>query len=285
MHPVVTITDDKYLPGTMVMIESLLQYVDSIQNLYIVYDKDRLSKKSMLSLANFVKKRVIKIKFVSSNKYEIFKAKATELYKDDFLDKGWNASIFLQAFLGDAIADEDIVFYIDSDTIFLQDPQPLLSTNPKLPIMAQIDYGVGTQFSNNNIPYFNAGVFITSLNYWRDNDFAFEISNEKDLLRYRFHGQDFLNEKFYNNWQLLGPQVNVARECISIEDTIKELKILRPENFIFHAKPTLVHYFGSPKPWMKEYTQSILENWRSGGSLNWVDFKYFEILDKVSNFI
>lgn len=287
MTTLVTITDDDYLLGTAVMLESLFStYSESIDGLYVVYDKQRLSEQSKDKLRRFIGDKVSSVNFVHSDKYELAKETLNEYYKEDFRVKNWNSSIFLQVFLADAVPDSiDRVIYVDSDTIFTNDPAEFLALSPRLPMMAQLDYGVGTQWEHHSTPYFNAGVYITDLSYWRAIGIAESFLALTDFSKYQFHGQDFLNEKFRNNWQPLGPQVNVARECLSLEESISNSGIMRPENFVFHGRPILVHFFGSPKPWKQDYVDTIADNWRAGGYLHWVDYRYLDILNNIKHLI
>jgi lipopolysaccharide biosynthesis glycosyltransferase len=281
-HQLATVTDDRYVLGTAVMLESLYSTTPDSHGstFYVLHDPEDLSEHSKESLLKLFDKK-FKIIFCTSPAYLKQKDIVHNIFKDSYGEQGWSFSILLQAYLPDAIdSSVDKVCYIDSDTIFVKDASDFLSFNLKLPIAAQLDHGVSSQNQNPTYPYFNAGVYITSLRYWRENSlldrFEPEMFNTSP-----FHAQNFLNLVFKNNWQLLGPQINVPREKLGIEDFIDNSNILKKENFIFSKSPILVHYLGQPKPWTKKYQTSIGDNWRSLGKRIWIDDYYFNILKNV----
>ena len=281
-YSIATVSDDRYSLGTMVMLESLFSTTPEAKgsDVYILFDEESLSDRSKYLIQSIFEDR-FNIKFVVSKKYHIVKKESWANFKKDYQENGWNFSVLLQAFLSDAIPENvDIVHYVDSDTIFTNNAVEFLNYLPKLPMAAQLDPGVGTQAENPIIPYFNAGVFIASLNYWRNFDIlkTFSINNSSV-----FHAQNFLNNAFKNNWQVLGPQINVTREKLGLESEIKKLSFKNIENFIFHKTPTLVHYLGQPKPWEGDFFSGIGKNWRALGKTIWVDKHYVKILNTVKN--
>lgn len=281
-YNICTVTDDSYYLGTMVMLESLaLTTPESIgSQVFILHDREDLENVNKENLISKFKDK-FKIIFTTSNMYQEIKEKEYEFVKNIYYQNGWKFSVTLQAFLPDAIQNKSIdkVIYIDSDTIFYRNAKRFLDTKLSRPIAAQLDPGVGTQSENPTTPYFNAGVYITSLKYWNENNLLSQFSISKKSI---FHAQDFLNKIFYNNWQLLGPQINVSRERLGIENIVSDLENLKNrENFIYHKKPILVHFLGQPKPWHAGYLETSKENWRMCGKIIWIDKYYQQVLDKV----
>jgi lipopolysaccharide biosynthesis glycosyltransferase len=284
-NPIVIISDDNYFIGSCVLIKSIVdKHNGKGLAFYIVHDKDKMSENTKNIFINMFPD--IEILFYTSSKYEIFKKNIEDGYSKDYNEKKWNTSIWLQVFISDAIPDTiDKVIYMDSDTFFLESPEPIFDFILKMPIAAQIDYGSGNYNAHGKYPYFNAGFFITSLKYWRDiNLVDLFLDNIKDN-HYEFHGQDFLNDIFKNNWQILGPQINVAREAIALQDYLKSKNdIYNINNFIFHDKPINIHFLGSPKPWTKEYFDNSFSNWRIFNSLGSIDYIYKDLADYVKSF-
>lgn len=281
-HHLATATSEKYVLGTAVMMESLYFTTKRSHEstFHILYDPEDLSEQSKNMLSELFKNK-FNIVFCISNSY----LKQKKIIKNSFLkkyeDQGWSFSVLLQAYLSDAIHPRvDKVFYIDSDTVFTQDASEFLDFDLKYPIAAQLDPGVGTQQENPVSPYFNAGVYITYLNYWREHGLENKL-NLASLDDTIFHAQDFLNLIFKNQWQPLGPQINVTRERLGLEDFINSSNITNKENFIYNKKPILVHYFGQPKPWTESYRIEIAYNWRSLGKIIWIDNYYFKILENI----
>lgn len=284
MYNIVTVTDDKYLMGTAVMLQSLYNTTKTSHgsNVFILYDKDYLSIQSMNSLTDIFKEK-FSIFFCTSSLYEKNKNIYEDSFKNSYLNNGWNFSVLLQMFVADAMPEEvKKIHYVDSDTIFINDAVDFLNFELSMPIAAQVDPGVGSQNENPVQPYFNAGVYITDLNYWKDKEILKNI-NLENVQSSVFHAQNFLNQTFKNNWQILGPQINVTRERIGLEDYINNSDIQEKHNFMFNKNPILVHYFGQPKPWTEDYYKTINNNWRSLGKVIWIDDYYQSILNDIKN--
>lgn len=284
MKNIVTVTDNNYLLGTMVMLQSLYKNTNLNKeiNIYIIYDEDDLSELNIKKLENFLINKFLSVNFFTSSSYKKIKNSYLETFKDQYRHNGWGFSVLLQGFISDALPDNvDKIYYIDSDTVFIRNADEFLNLKLNLPIAAQLDPGVGSQYENPVSPYFNAGVFVTSLNFWRENDLINKFMQIDDFAYSQFHAQNFLNKQFLNNWQILGPQINVTREMLGIEMYIHDSNIMEKQNFIFHKNPILVHYFGHPKPWTKDHWENISNNWRSNGKEIWVDKYYQEILKEV----
>ena len=115
--------------------------------------------------------------------------------------------------------------------------------------------GIGPHaYSRLNIPrecgYFNAGVLLMNLKYWRENKvterlFDF-IRNHSDLTH--AHDQDTLNAVLYNETAILDPTWNY-RECFFDG---KDYTYPQKVNYTVPLdNPIVVHFVSKPKPWQR----------------------------------
>lgn len=94
--------------------------------------------------------------------------------------------------------------------------------------------------------YFNSGVMLINLDYWRIN------KSEKKLLEYAkrervvyCHDQDALNYVFKNNWYRLHPKWNRPNTLSPNEIEFLDKK----DKSEFKNNYKIIHYIDTPKPW------------------------------------
>lgn len=288
-RPLVTTLDDKYAVPFLVMFESMVRY-GHIRNreIFVVHDSDSLSEHTRSKLNDFVASRNFKISFHTSNKYESFKNEFDSIYNRDSNDinKRWSGAVLLHGFIADAVPKQiDEIVFIETDLFFLRDANAFFDMPLNLPMAAQFDYGSGTQNHFSVSPYFNAGVFITSLEYWRNNgaeQMFIENMRSNKYSQFNIWPQDFLNDFFEYKWQPVGSQINVARECMAVEQKIAlGGMVQQPQNFMFHNEPILVHFLGHPKPFHDEYWDERSDRWRIQNTHLEIDFAYRNLLNEV----
>lgn len=289
MRPIVTTTDDNYVLPLLVMVKSAIENAELTNfDLIIVHDQDRLSDKNKKLITSVLSDQLSSIKFYVSKKYESFKNIFNDQYssKSKIFNKNWSSSVLLHGFISDAIPDTiDEIIFIETDLFFVRKADGFINFELILPIAAQLDYGSGTQNYYDTNPYFNAGVFITSLKYWRSNNAPEYFINsllENKYDKFGIWPQDFLNDFFKDKWHLLGTQINVARECLALEKIIRYSEnIVEQQNFTFHDHPILVHFLGYPKPFHPDYWDDSTYRWRIQNNYIDLDYQYLEMLNKI----
>ncbi len=155
-----------------------------------------------------------------------------------------NAAIF-RLFLSDILpCDIDRILYLDGDLVVNLDISQIFTSGDKDVFSARVEKSA--------LGYFNSGVFITSLKYWRQNDvvhrlLAFLKQNPESELK----DQDALNHVFCNMNQPLDKKYNFPVSDFKLNGTKKENKII-------------FHFTGSIKPW-KRHAPLIfpVKLWRS----------------------
>ncbi len=145
-------------------------------------------------------------------------------------------------FLGSVLSDYDKAIYIDSDVVVCRDINKLLDFPMRNKLMAMVEYNSMNviSFNDRDRPYFNNGVFIADLNYWRESN-----AEEKMLEFVRENGptmcpeQDAMNYAFIDVWSPLPFSFNSFYWWMA---SMEHFAHNNPE-------PMIVHFVGPHKPW------------------------------------
>lgn len=98
--------------------------------------------------------------------------------------------------------------------------------------------------------YFNSGVLLINLNYWRDNNVEPKLLEFSKRKRHVFcHDQDALNYVFKGIWYRLPPKWNKSNTATL--ELIDFYHILDKKEYLKDAR--IIHYIDEPKPWYKVY--------------------------------
>ena len=253
--PVVFGADDGFFIPLVVCIQSIVENASSTENYDIVV------------LANkFNKKYIDILKLISKNKNNI----SIRVYDvDPFLKKydisklktGHRLSIatYYRLFIPDLMRNYHKVIYIDGDTVVLKDISILYNEDIYDCYAGVIkDYNIIRDMSisfrhyvhdvlqmKNEENYFNAGVLVLNLDCIR-RDFSLPMFLEQaEIKGSKHHDQDVLNSLFYGNVRFLPPKYNSMWQNEELY-----LHVEGGEEAI--RRPSIVHYPGSGKPWLKE---------------------------------
>lgn len=116
--------------------------------------------------------------------------------------------------------------------------------------------------------YFNAGVLMINLDYWRKNNVSKRvidfISENPDICKY--HDQDGLNYVLRNEKVLLPLKYNV--QALFYLDVPIIPKVFFDELEEAKKSPVIIHYTGSDKPWQKWSNQPNKERYMFYAMLN-----------------
>lgn len=169
-------------------------------------------------------------------------------------------------FLGSVLHDYDKAIYIDSDIIVCRDVDRLLDFPLRNKLMAMVEYNSMNMitFNDRDRPYFNNGVFIADLKYWRDSG-----AEEKMLEFVRENGptmcpeQDAMNYAFIDVWSPLPFSFNSFHWWMA---SMEHFAHNNPD-------PMIVHFVGPHKPWHGNGTE-----WQYGTEWEQIWHKYHEIV-------
>lgn len=105
----------------------------------------------------------------------------------------------LRLFLPDILPDDDIVLYLDTDTLIVDDISDIFAVDLKGQYFAGVLDPIGDTYRKKigipvNIPYYNSGVLLCNLAQWRETDFvSLAIDNLRKLgKKAKYPDQDIL---------------------------------------------------------------------------------------------
>lgn len=156
-------------------------------------------------------------------------------------------------FLSSVLPEIDKIIYIDPDCFIRRNVLPLLQYPDYNKFMATAEIHSPDPISLTwDRCYFNNGVFITFLNYWRENDL------ENKMLDYLYKNgatthpeQDLQNIFFADVFYPLPQSFNT----FAFYDKLKYLDIfVKPD-------PLIVHFAGHTKPWSGTYNSEYAVEW------------------------
>ena len=163
---------------------------------------------------------------------------------------GWtNEMVWYRLLIGEVLADYDKVIYFDTDMLIMRDIQPILDYPMYQKFMATLDLSAGDIdiLKWEDYAYFNAGMFIADLNWWRESGIEEKF---KDYLatqeKTAFAEQDAMNILLKDVWGVLPISFNFYYFVWDKHGVPNwDRSILKS-----HARnPLVVHYVGRIKPW------------------------------------
>lgn len=162
--------------------------------------------------------------------------------------------LFLQDILPESI---DKVLYLDGDIVCRSSLLPLWNTDIEGKPVAAVyeiennDHRYERLCYDEKDGYFNAGVLLINMKYWREHDvqktFIEFLNNHSDRIVY--HDQDVLNSVFHDNKVVLDVKFNVLNSYF-VRDDIRYL-YSKEEIEAVRKEPVLVHFSSHLKPWFK----------------------------------
>lgn len=190
--------------------------------------------------------------------------------------------------------DVDRLIYLDCDIVVRGDLAELYNTNIDDCAIAAVyqhnEWGLANRtFERLDIPlefgYFNAGVMLVNLNYWRKNNVTNRLLNyiKEYGNRIRAHDQDTLNAVLYKETKALDYKWNF------LPIFLDSLSLTFPSKVDYSIKqePIIIHFVNRPKPWEfysnHPYTSEYFEyldltpfkGWRP--KWNWSSFENYRI--------
>lgn len=239
------------------------------------------------NITNENKNRLIKIVNETSNNSIKF-----YIISDDYDDKfvlrsGDRVSIetyyrfFISSLLDNTI---EKVLYLDADIICVDKLDNLFDidlTNYAAGMVLDSRYCEITKYNRLNYDikygYYNAGVMLLNLKYWRDNNISQKlidyVCNNKELCYY--HDQDAINALLHDKILRLTPSFNIQTVLMqyfflkdyltcprSIQYDFKYEKKLWAELELALNSPKLIHFTEFYKPWHKTCKLPFTELWR-----------------------
>lgn len=250
-------TDDKYVPYCGVMITFVFEnHKDAEVHVYILIDSP-LSKPNQKQLARLAERYGQHIHY----------SKVDKSYLEHFPLKGdgidyWSIVTYYRLYAADLLPEDvDLVLYLDCDIIVDGSLIPLFKTD-------WTDVAIGavpdmcTEWGefydrlqyDKSLGYFNAGVVLMNLSYWRKNnigkiclDF---LSSHYD--RIKNNDQDVLNYVLRNCKRNLPVTFNYQIQ-LRMPYFFDGFSNVMKQDVLSTTHPIIIHYAAELKPWMHKY--------------------------------
>lgn len=247
---VVTSFDRNYLEHSKVTLKSLGRHYHENDPLKVIclVPRDLLSLEKEYSAS--VNQSNLTIEFRASERFE-------QLLNDNKAQVVRHSSLnaYQRVFIGSTLLDYDMAIYLDPDTLVRRSFKPMLDYSSKAPFLAVVETVnmAISVFATHDIPYFNNGVFIADLNFWRSEDIEQKLlswifTNEKSPLA----EQDAMNA-------VLGKYLGPLPFTFNFFDWTIENNKLMAEEF---CDPLIVHFAGEEKPWKNSRLSRYGYEWR-----------------------
>ena len=130
--------------------------------------------------------------------------------------------------------------------------------------------------------YFNAGVLLIDLRRWRERD----VGRRASALLWKYgpslygRDQDALNCVLARYWKGLSPRWNLHElpHMLFSWDTSRHSTADLRDAF---ARPSIIHFAGTWKPWRSDACQSFHERWQAVAREAGIEIKVFPILERL----
>lgn len=251
--------DSKYIAGALACMKSISKFAPGTRVIVLVHD---VSAEEKQFLKTFGLRNSLDVE-IRSPQYDVSR-----------LPKKFHFSpaMHLRLFISEVCPDIKRAIYMDSDTIALQELQPLFTMDMQGKAVAGVaDFGAQTfkerhkispfvpyiqDKSLANVPYLNSGVLVIDVDKWR------ELSiTEKCVAFLGEHpematlpDQDALNAVLKGNWLPIDSRWNTPTITeFANQKTFKKPMKVSDELFEREMNPRILHFLGPVKPWHENY--------------------------------
>lgn len=265
---IVCATDDNFVQHCCIMLVSLLENNDSV-NIYI------LTEGLTTENENIIRDEVAR--YDSSLTFCKVDATIVEKFPMPKLEglSHISRATYYRLLIADILPSEiEKAVYLDCDMIINGNLKPLWETNIDgyaIAAVPQIGYGFEALRLGYPIEYgyFNAGMNVINLNYWRSNKIGEKLINyiSENFNKIKFHDQDALNGLLHDKTLHVLPQWNMTsvayvKHLNGLGDRINGKLINNYTDEKCNVKeyknnPIILHYVSRPKPWNKGCTHQL----------------------------
>lgn len=248
IYHVVCCTDDKYIQHCGIMLCSLLE--NNKNNKFDVHILiDEINDSNRIELIKLIKSYGSNCVF---HKVDSSKLDGAKFREEEPLTKAAYYRLLLGSILNESILK---VLYLDCDIIVVNEVISLYELQLDGYALAAVQDVKGTPYSelhrnqlrmSYSSKYFNSGVMMINLDYWRKNNVEPLLIEFSIRERYVFfHDQDALNYLFKDKWYCISPKWNYM--CLKYLQDICFNNINDKIEYLSH--PHIIHYTSRYKPW------------------------------------
>ncbi len=252
-HPIVYIADDAYFHLLPANFDQVSRHGSPQQLVYVV-TTSTIIPAELTSIAD--KYPTLQVIFKQVNFHDYL----TEI---DILKETHVTKIALLKFFLPEILNEDVVLYLDVDTLICAPLNELLAYSPGGLIGAVEEIGVNAYLRNGTKPYFNSGVLVMSLKKIKALGLYKNLDREiaKREIAPENVDQDLFNQIYEGLVDFLPQKFNVFI-CNQNSSTLGA----------FVKFPTIIHFVGKDKPWTyprkSKYSKLWIESFANGTKPN-----------------
>jgi len=244
-------TDDNYAEHCAVVMSSVLCSSKKDEEISFYILNSGLSGENREKL-----NRIPNVNFV-----EIDDGELGQLPENMFAHLKNNKVTYYRLKIASLLKNIDKILYLDSDVVVTTSFAPLfdldmtgyaLAAVPMSPKSGEFLRKLGMPEKSK---YFNAGVLLLNLDFWRENNVErklFEIKTEKLKTTNHFHDQDMLNIALHDKTLYL-PLTWNSRARLANEFRAGEFECPVAEIKEAVKKPAIIHYTNKIKPWHREF--------------------------------
>lgn len=256
---ILTATDNNYAPWCGVMLTSLLKHNHDYEiHIYILIDNVSLENKNKFKILHQ------HIHLIELNDFD-FQSWVPTLPLGEYLSR----TTWARLALGDVLPDDvHKVLHIDADTIVLGSLKELWETALDVDTAAAAidEYRDATYLGMKGL-YFNAGVILFNVDYFRNNNIKEKsiqfIRQHSDIMR--FHDQDVLNKMFEGHVIFKHRKFNLTCYGNVISDELRnDADFKQDKEAVFSNDVRIYHFVGKAKPWIYYHFEPMAFNlcWR-----------------------
>lgn len=239
-------TDDNYAQHCAVTLCSLFENnKDSIFSIHILINSLTDSNKN--ELVSLVKRYGSEISFHNVN--------STQLKGCQYrVKRPLSEAAYYRVLLATVLPPEiDTILYLDCDIVVIGNITDLFEIEMENYPVAAVQEPVEICDDHRNqlsLPYgdsyFNSGVLLINLSYWRTHNSQTKLLEFSKRERHVYcHDQDALNYVFKNQWYRLSPKWNKSNTATL--ELVDFYHILDKYEYLNDAR--IIHYIDEPKPW------------------------------------
>lgn len=252
-------SSDEYVPYLSVCLESLVQHSNKSQNYDIIIFERNISIDHKQILQTQIKRDNISIRFI--NPMSIISQ-----YNLKF-PPHYNLECYFRLTTPLILKNYNKIIFTDVDLIFQKDIAKLYEINLDKPLAACQDlvycafldtptlnifqYSTNELNLSNPYKYFNTGVMLINLKYFRDNNISqtlLAMANEK---LYRILEQDILNKYFKENIKYIDDKWNFPTMNSNYSLFMNNLKAEYKDRYRDASNfPYIIHWAGRDKAWL-----------------------------------
>lgn len=258
-------TDDKYVIPCLTTIVSFFENnKDAVCAVYVLTEGLSRSNEEKFKRVSEQYNQTISIKNID-----------TKNISSLYVSNRFPRSIYSRFFLPEILSDLDKVLYLDCDIMVRHSILDFYDTDLRGFACAVIEDQRGDDITIHNrilmfSRYFNSGVMLINLDYWRKNNVASRLIEylRQNAGRCWFPDQDALNAVLENQVRFLPYRFNVQGEMLGPRCYLQLSAQKWEELDSCLQDPTIVHFTDMDKPWYKECKHPYKEEYRRYGNLH-----------------